>query len=205
MKEIILATSNPGKIAELEAILSSFHCIPQSSLSIENAEENGLSFVENAIIKARHASHLGKKPALADDSGLVVPVLNSAPGIYSARFAGKDATDKDNINLLLTKLQHVPASQRQAYFYCAIAFLEHARDPTPIIATGKLVGTICENPVGKQGFGYDPIFYVASHHCTLAQLPANIKNTISHRAQALNQLATTIGERFRMSFVVDRL
>jgi XTP/dITP diphosphohydrolase len=188
MKEIILATSNPGKIAELQAILSSLCCIPQSSLGIESAEEKGLSFVENAIIKARHASRLGKKPALADDSGLVVPALNGAPGIYSARFAGRDATDRDNINLLLTKLLKVPESQCQAYFYCAIALLEHAKDPTPIIATGKLLGTISKKPVGEQGFGYDPIFYLTSHRCTMAQLSGSIKNTISHRAQALNQL-----------------
>ncbi len=116
MKEIILATSNKGKIAELEAILSTWHCIPQISLGIQDAEETGLSFIENAIIKARHASRLGNKPALADDSGLVVHALNGAPGIYSARFAGVDATDEDNINLLLTKLAGTPESQRQAFF-----------------------------------------------------------------------------------------
>lgn len=188
MKEIILATSNKGKIAELKAILSSWHCIPQTSLGIENAEETGLSFVENAIIKARHASQLSNKPALADDSGLVVPALNGAPGIYSARFAGIDATDSDNINLLLTKLEGVPKMQRQAYFYCAIALVEYGSDPTPIIATGKFIGIISNIRMGEQGFGYDPIFYLENHHCTAAQLPAKIKNMISHRAQALSQL-----------------
>ena len=188
MKEIILATSNKGKIAELEAILFPRPCISQSSLGIDSPEETGLSFVENAIIKARHASRLGGKPALADDSGLVVQALKGAPGIYSARFAGINATDSDNINLLLARLQGVPESQRQAYFYCALALVEHADDPTPIIAFGKFCGTISTQRVGEQGFGYDPIFYVNEHHCTAAQLPAKIKNTISHRAQALNLL-----------------
>ncbi|KTD35079.1 deoxyribonucleotide triphosphate pyrophosphatase [Legionella nautarum] len=188
MKEIILATSNRGKIAELEAILSSWRCIPQRSLGISDAEETGLSFIENAIIKARHASQHANKPALADDSGLVVHALNGAPGIYSARFAGTNASDEANINLLLDKLAHTPDSQRQAFYYCAIAFVQHAEDPTPIIATGKFSGTISKTRRGEEGFGYDPIFYLANHHCTVAQLPAKLKNTISHRAQALNQL-----------------
>lgn len=188
MKEIILATSNKGKILELEAILSSWRCIPQRSLGISDAEEIGLSFIENAIIKARHASQHANKPALADDSGLVVQALNGAPGIYSARFAGANASDEANIDLLLEKLAQTPDSQRQAFYYCAIAFVQHAEDPTPIIATGKFSGTISKTRMGEEGFGYDPIFYLASHHCTVAQLPAKIKNTISHRAQALNQL-----------------
>ena len=188
MKELILATSNKGKIAELSAILAPIDCIPQASLGIKDAEETGLSFVENAIIKARHASLLANKPALADDSGLVVKVLQGAPGIYSARYAGINATDSDNIDLLLAKLAGVPEEKRQAYFYCAIALVENAKDPTPIIATGKLLGRISIGRSGEEGFGYDPIFYLESHHCTAAQLPAKIKNTISHRAQALNQL-----------------
>ncbi|ARG98349.1 RdgB/HAM1 family non-canonical purine NTP pyrophosphatase [Legionella micdadei] len=188
MREIILATSNKGKIAELGAILSHWHCIPQTNLGIKDAEETGLSFVENAIIKARHASRLGHKPALADDSGLVVQALNGAPGIYSARYAGNHASDHDNINLLLGNLAAIPNSQRQAFFYCAIALVMHAEDPTPLIATGRLTGTICQTPRGDQGFGYDPIFYIESQQCTVAQLPAKIKNSISHRAQALNQL-----------------
>ncbi|MBA3537934.1 MAG: RdgB/HAM1 family non-canonical purine NTP pyrophosphatase [Tatlockia sp.] len=188
MKEIILATSNQGKISELESILGFLKCIPQSDLGIGDAEETGLSFVENAIIKARHASHLGNKPALADDSGLVVQALNGAPGIYSARFAGKNACDNDNINLLLNRLEGVPESQRQAYFYCAIAVLTHADDPIPIIVTSKWSGIITQKKMGEQGFGYDPVFYVPGHHCTSAQLPINIKNNLSHRAQALKQL-----------------
>lgn len=188
MKELILATSNSGKIAELSAILSPIKCISQASLNINNVAETGLSFIENALIKARHVSQIAQKPALADDSGLVVPVLNGAPGIYSARFAGEDASDQDNINLLLTKLATIPNNQCQAYFYCAIALVNHAQDPTPIIVTGKLNGRIVKTPAGNHGFGYDPVFYIDSEQCTAAELPATIKNRISHRALALKQL-----------------
>lgn len=188
MKEIILATGNRGKIAELEAILHPIHCIPQANLGITEAEETGLSFIENAIIKARHASRLGNKPALADDSGLVVAALHGAPGIYSARFAGKQGNDAANIDLLLTKLADIPVDQRQAYFYCAIALVRHAEDPTPLIATGTFEGIITTERKGEQGFGYDPVFYIDSEQCTAAQLPAKIKNSISHRAKALAKL-----------------
>lgn len=190
MKEIILATGNKGKIKELQAILSPLHCVPQKDLGISDAKETGLTFIENALIKARHASLLANKPALADDSGLVVPALNGEPGIYSARYAGEKACDADNMQLLLEKMSHLQGSEREAYFYCAIALLEHANCPTPIIATGLFRGIITQSPEGNEGFGYDPIFYVTEHQCTAAQLPASIKNRISHRAQALNQLRT---------------
>jgi XTP/dITP diphosphohydrolase len=192
MKEIILATSNKGKIKELNALLAPILCIPQTSLSISDADEIGLSFIENAIIKARHASHFAKRPALADDSGLVVPALDGAPGIYSARYAGVHANDRSNINLLLSNMTHIPQEQRQAYFYSAIAIVQHELDPTPIIATGICHGEITTEPYGDEGFGYDPIFYVKEYQCTAAQLSASIKNSISHRAQALNQLRTLI-------------
>jgi XTP/dITP diphosphohydrolase len=188
MKEIILATSNSGKINELQELLAPVHCIGQNALGISSTEENGLSFIENAIIKARHASLLADKPALADDSGLVVPALNGEPGIYSARYAGKDATDKCNIELLLANMAQLEAEQRQAFFYCAIALVQHATDPTPIMATGIFYGSISITAVGEGGFGYDSVFYVKEYQCTAAQLPANIKNTISHRAKALSQL-----------------
>ena len=188
VNEIILATSNKGKLAELQAILSPIHCISQTTLGIESADETGLSFVENAIIKARHASRIANKPALADDSGLVVAALNGAPGIYSARFAGVGATDNDNIELLLKQLASIGDEYRQAYFYCAIALVQHADDPTPILAMGKFAGIISRERQGEQGFGYDPIMYLPDYRCTVAQLPANIKNTISHRALALKQL-----------------
>jgi XTP/dITP diphosphohydrolase len=190
MKEIILATSNSGKIKELEYLLAPVHCIGQQTLGISSAEENGLSFIENAIIKARHASLLAGKPALADDSGLVVPALNGEPGIYSARYAGIEASDKDNIDILLQKMAHLSAHQRQAFFYCAIALVQHATDPTPLIATGLFNGSICITVSGEGGFGYDPVFYVEEYQCTAAQLPVTIKNTISHRAKALSQLRT---------------
>lgn len=188
MKELLLATSNAGKIEELKAILSPIHCIPQNTLHIENADETGLSFIENAILKARHASRLANMPALADDSGLVIPALNGEPGIYSARFAGVNATDDDNIEMLLTKLAHVREPQRDAYFYCALALVQHAEDPAPLVATGKLVGKISNERHGEHGFGYDPVFYLVDHNCTVAQLSPKLKNTISHRALALKQL-----------------
>ena len=188
MKEILLATSNAGKIAELTAILSPIHCIPQSSLCIDSALETGLSFIENAILKARHASRLAKMPALADDSGLVVLALHGEPGIYSARFAGAGATDAENIQRLLERLSKTPETARQAYFYCALALVQHENDPTPLIATGRLMGEIGLAPQGKNGFGYDPVFYLKDHHCTLAMLPSALKNTFSHRAVALKIL-----------------
>ncbi|HDO7804381.1 TPA: RdgB/HAM1 family non-canonical purine NTP pyrophosphatase [Legionella pneumophila] len=188
MKEIILATSNPGKIKELEQLLAPTICIPQADLGIFDAEETGLSFIENAILKARHASSLANKPALADDSGLVVPSLNGEPGIYSARYAGRKANDEDNIQQLLSKMADLSQEQRQAYFFCAIALMQHAKDPTPLIATGVFHGVISMKPSGTNGFGYDPVFYLNEYQCTAAELPAKIKNRISHRAKALNQL-----------------
>ena len=192
MKEILLATSNKGKIEEFKAILSPARCIPQNTLNIESAEETGLSFIENAIIKARHASRLANMPALADDSGLVVLALNGEPGIYSARYAGLNSTDDDNIELVLKRLTNVKEEQRDAYFYCALALVQHAEDPAPLVATGKLAGKISEARQGGNGFGYDSIFYLADHNCTVAQLPAELKNTLSHRALALKQLHSLI-------------
>ena len=188
MKEIILATGNKGKIAELEAILAPIHCISQDKLGIGSVEETGLSFIENALLKARFASRIADKPALADDSGLVVAALHGEPGIYSARYAGDQATDADNIAQLLKNLASTPENRRQAYFFCAIALVQHANDPTPIIACGRMSGLITTHPSGEHGFGYDPIFYLPSHQCTAAQLPAKIKNTLSHRAKALEHL-----------------
>ena len=186
MNECVLATANPGKIIELQTLLAPLHCRPQTDFGIHNAEETGLSFIENAILKARHASRLAKKPALADDSGLVVPALQGAPGIYSARFAKKNATDLENIAYLLKKLEHI--TDRYAYFYCALAWIQHPDDPTPIIATGQWIGEIARAPAGEQGFGYDPVFYLKTQGKTAAQLPKHIKNNLSHRAQALQTL-----------------
>lgn len=195
MKEIILATSNSGKIKELNELLAPVHCISQATLGITDAIENGLSFIENAIIKARHASFHAQKPALADDSGLVVPALNGEPGIYSARYSGAHATDEANIELLLANMASLQDQQRDAYFYCAIALVQHAEDPTPIIATGMCAGRIHHSAFGDGGFGYDPVFYLEAYQCTAAQLPATIKNTISHRAKALSQLRELMQNR----------
>jgi len=188
MKEIILATNNQGKIAELQAILAPIHCISQASLGIESVEETGLSFVENALIKARHASRITNKPALADDSGLVVEALQGEPGIFSSRYAGANASDTDNILYLLERLKNTPDELRHGFFYCAIVMVQHGNDPTPLIACGLMSGIITRAPRGKQGFGYDPVFYLPAQQCTAAQLPAKIKNSISHRAKALQQL-----------------
>ena len=194
MKEIILATGNKGKIAELEAILAPIHCISQDNLGIGSVEETGLSFIENALLKARFASRIANKPALADDSGLVVAALHGEPGIFSARYAGDQATDADNIARLLKNLENTPDNLRQAYFYCAIALVQHANDPTPVIACGRMPGLITTHLIGEHGFGYDPVFYIPSQQCTAAQLPAKIKNTISHRAKALEHLRQKLPE-----------
>jgi XTP/dITP diphosphohydrolase len=188
IKQIILATSNQGKIKELSNLLAPTECITQAHFGITDAVENGLSFIENALIKARHASLYTEKPALADDSGLVVPALHGEPGIYSARYAGINATDAENIHLLLEKMAHLAPQQREAWFYCVIAVVQHAKDPTPIVATGICKGIIHTIPIGEEGFGYDPVFYIPELQCTMAQLPAKIKNNISHRAHALKQL-----------------
>ena len=188
MDSLIIASSNAGKLKELRALLFPIQCIPQTELGIQSIEEDQLSFVENALLKARHASAFAKKPALADDSGLVVPVLNGEPGIFSARYAGTNASDQDNIRHLLNQLKLIPPTQWQAYFYCAIVVVQYPTDPTPIIVCGQVDGLIIPTPVGEHGFGYDPLFYLPSHDRTMAQLPQAIKNTISHRAKALYQL-----------------
>jgi XTP/dITP diphosphohydrolase len=185
---IVLATSNSGKIKEIQAILHPTQCIAQSELGIGGAEETGLSFIENAILKARYTSHHANQPALADDSGLVVPAIHGEPGIYSARYAGNHASDQDNIHRLLSRMSYLKEDDRAAYFYCAIALVRHEADPTPIIATGLFKGFITFHPSGTGGFGYDPVFYVPEYQCTAAELPASIKNKISHRAKALIQL-----------------
>jgi len=188
MKEVLLATGNEGKIKELEFLLSPIQCIPQGEFNIPGVNETGLTFIENALLKARHAAKLSQRPALADDSGLVVHALHGDPGIYSSRYAGKNATDQDNIKKLLHELDNIPDEQRGAYFYCAIVLLRYAKDPAPVIATGQLNGFITRQVSGDGGFGYDPIFYIPSQECTAAQLPLRIKNKISHRAQALKKL-----------------
>jgi XTP/dITP diphosphohydrolase len=190
MKSIVLASGNLGKIREFSQILSSFdvEIISQKQFHVPEAEETGLSFVENAILKARQAAHYTGLSAMADDSGIEVDALKGAPGIYSARFAGKNATDEDNLLLLLEKLKDVPEEQRVARFQCVIVYMRHDNDPMPLICQGTWEGRILYAPVGKNGFGYDPIFYVPTHQCSAAELPFEIKNQLSHRGQALHAL-----------------
>lgn len=185
--KIVLATGNKGKLAEFQHLLESlpFDILPQSDFEVSEAIENGLSFVENALIKARHAAYLTDLPTIADDSGLEVDALNGAPGIYSSRFSGENATDEQNNLRLLSLLQEVPREQRTARFHCLLVYLRHAEDPTPLICQGTWEGLIGFTPEGDNGFGYDPLFYIPELGCTSAQLGKEEKNRISHRAKAM--------------------
>jgi XTP/dITP diphosphohydrolase len=185
---LVLASGNAGKIKELQALLPNYTLIPQTRFNVSEIEETGTTFVENAILKARHAAKISNLPAIADDSGLVVAALNDAPAIYSARYAGENASDSDNIAKLLHELNGVSIEKRQAYFVCVVVFMHHANDPCPIIAQGRWDGFILEHPRGEKGFGYDPVFYVPTHDCSAAELNFEIKNTLSHRAKALATL-----------------
>lgn len=194
---IILASSNQGKINELSALLQplNIEVIPQSTLYITDAEETGLTFVENALIKARHASALSGLPALADDSGLAVDALHGAPGIYSARYGGVELSYPEKITLLCKELDGVPDDQRGATFHCVLAFIHSAQDPVPLICHGTLRGSILTAPRGENGFGYDPVFYVPSEKKSAAELSPAVKNKISHRALALKQLVSQLPEK----------
>jgi XTP/dITP diphosphohydrolase len=192
--QIILASNNPGKIKEIEALLDDCLVIPQGNLSITEVEETGTTFIENAIIKARHAARYSKLPAIADDSGLVVDALDGAPGVISARYAGIGASDQDNINKLLQAMNGIPDEQRTGRFICVMAFMVHADDPCPVIAQGVWEGRILKHAVGANGFGYDPVFWVPGHQCSSAELPAAVKNALSHRGQALKQLTVLLKE-----------
>jgi len=187
---LVLASGNPGKLRELNAMLEplGWSVMPQSDWGTAEAVEDGLSFIENALIKARHASKQTGLPALGDDSGLVVDALNGAPGIYSSRFAGADADDGANNHKLLSALKGVPESARGAHFYCAMALVRDAEDPAPLLATGRWNGQILKIPAGAGGFGYDPLFQVPDQDCSAAELPAKIKNRLSHRGQALSAM-----------------
>ena len=189
MKKIILASNNSGKIREFNTMLTGiYQVVSMSDMHVEEVPETGLTFVENALIKARNASAQSGLPALADDSGIVVDALNGAPGIYSARFAGDHGDDEANTQKLLEDMAQVPDAQRTARFWCAIVYVEHANDPTPIIIQRGWEGEIMREKVGENGFGYDPIFYVPTHKKASAELSAEQKNTISHRGKALQAL-----------------
>ena len=192
MHKVVLASSNKGKLVELQAILEQrdVQLLPQSEFSVSDADETGLSFVENALIKARHACLSTGLPAIADDSGIEVDALKGEPGIYSARYAGSHGpkADIDNNAKLLRELENIAEADRTARFRCVIAYMRYAKDPMPLICQGTWEGRILFKEEGENGFGYDPLFYVPSHSCASAKLDAVTKNAISHRGQALTQL-----------------
>ena len=191
-QKVILASGNAGKLRELSALLNEkeVDLIPQSEFKVSDVEETGLSFVENALIKARHACAETGMPALADDSGIEVDVLHGEPGIYSARYAGVSGATADAANnaRLLEELEQIPELQRTARFQCVIAYLRHDKDPMPLICQGTWEGQILFAESGDNGFGYDPLFYVPTHGCSSAELDAEVKNSLSHRGQALRAL-----------------
>ncbi|MDO6748092.1 RdgB/HAM1 family non-canonical purine NTP pyrophosphatase [Gilvimarinus sp. 1_MG-2023] len=190
MQTIVLASSNPGKLKEFNQLLAGvgFAVKPQSDYNVSDADETGLSFVENAILKARNACRATGLPALADDSGIEVDALNGRPGIYSARFAGIGASNASNNEQLLRELENVAEQDRTARYQCVLVYMRHAEDPTPIICQGSWEGRILSAPAGDGGFGYDPLFYVPTHKCAAAELSKDEKGKISHRAAALKLL-----------------
>ena len=195
-ERIVLASNNAGKVREINQLLAKqeIQVVPQQDFAIPEIEETGLTFVENAILKARNAARHSGLPAIADDSGIEVDALQGAPGIYSARYAGINAGDYANNEKLLTALQGISEEKRTARFQCLMVYLRHADDPTPIICQGTWEGRILEAPQGENGFGYDPLFWVAQEGCTAAQLPPEKKNHLSHRGQALRKLLASLSE-----------
>lgn len=196
MQRIVLASSNRGKLAEFNTLLadSQFEVIPQTELGVEDVEETGLSFVENALLKARHASRMTGLPALADDSGLCVVQLHGAPGLYSARYSGGHGDAEANNARLLRELDGVPPERRGAFFICVLALLWHAEDPAPLIAEGRWHGRVLATARGARGFGYDPLFLPHGHALSAAELEPEVKNRLSHRGQAMAQLHARIAE-----------
>jgi XTP/dITP diphosphohydrolase len=194
-KTLVLASSNPGKVREINQMLAglSLSVVPQSDFKVIDADETGLTFVENALLKARNATRHTGLPAIADDSGIEVDYLNGAPGIYSARYAGKNASDEQNLRKLLDDLVGIPEAERTARFQCLMVYLRHEFDPTPIICQGTWEGRLLLEPRGANGFGYDPIFFVPTHNCSSAELPPEVKNKLSHRGQALRLLVAALG------------
>jgi XTP/dITP diphosphohydrolase len=188
--KIVFASGNAGKIREVAQLLDGLNIevLPQSEFDVPKIEETGLTFLENSILKARNAAQYTGLPSIADDSGIAVDVLQGHPGIYSARFAGPGASDEDNLLKLIDMIKPFPEEQRTARFICSMVYLRHKDDPVPIIAQGVWEGHLVTDPKGENGFGYDPVFYVASQQCTSAELLPEIKNKLSHRGQALKQL-----------------
>jgi len=196
MTRIVLASSNPGKMAEFNDLLadSGLHVEPQSAFNVPDAEETGLTFVENALLKARHASRISGLPALADDSGLCVHHLRGAPGLYSARYSGQHGDNAGNNARLLRELDGVPTEQRGAFFICVLVLLQHADDPAPLIAEGRWHGHVLTEQRGTHGFGYDPLFLPEDETVSAAELPPGLKNRISHRGRALALLRSQLGQ-----------
>lgn len=197
MKRLVLASGNPGKLKELSVLLADlgYELHAQSEFDVPEVAETGTTFVENAIIKARHAAALTGLPALADDSGIEVDALDGAPGVYSARFSGPGASDADNNALLVEKLSDIDSRQRSARYRAVIVLMRHAADPSPIICEGSWEGIIQLEPAGDGGFGYDPYFFLPDRGCTSAQLSAAEKNRLSHRGKALAELKRKLVER----------
>ncbi|MBO9883433.1 RdgB/HAM1 family non-canonical purine NTP pyrophosphatase [Xanthomonas sp. D-109] len=194
--KLVLASSNAGKLEELHALLDDVgvELIAQSTLGVSDADETGLTFVENALLKARHAARVTGLPALADDSGICVDALHGAPGLYSARYAGEHGNAQANIDKLLDALRDVPDAQRGAHFYCVLVLLRHAEDPQPLLVEGRWRGRIAQARAGTGGHGYDPVFLDPEHGQTAAEMPLALKNRISHRALALQQLKQRLAE-----------
>jgi XTP/dITP diphosphohydrolase len=199
MRRIVLASGNKGKLKEFSEILNpiNFEVVSQGELGVLDIEETGLSFVENAILKARHACAVTGLPAISDDSGLEVDALCGAPGIYSARFAGEGATDAKNIEKLLGELAELDESQRTARFRCVLVCMRHENDPTPLIALGTWEGRVLAAPEGENGFGYDPIFWAPEFDCAAAELTSEQKRSVSHRGKALAELSAQLADFLR--------
>ena len=190
IKKIVLASGNAGKVREINHLFENFgiEVVPQSEFNVPEVPETGTTFVENAIIKARHAAECTGLPAIADDSGIEVDALNARPGVYSARYAGEGCNDTDNNNKMLEELSGVAEADRTARYQCLIVFMRDHNDPVPLITQGSWEGRILEAPQGDGGFGYDPIFYVPTHKCSGGELSLEVKNTLSHRSIALNAM-----------------
>lgn len=194
MSKLVLATGNQGKVKEMADLLADFgfDVVAQSDFNVSEVAETGTTFIENAIIKARHAAKETGCAAIADDSGLEVDFLQGAPGIYSARFAGEGATDAENIDKLLAAMEGVPQEQRRARFHCVLVMMRHENDPTPLVCHGSWEGSILSERHGDNGFGYDPIFWVPEDQCASAQLDPSRKKQLSHRGKALQQLFSVL-------------
>lgn len=196
MKKLVLATGNQGKVKEMADLLSEFgfEVEAQSQYKVSEVAETGTTFIENAIIKARHAAKETGLPAIADDSGLEVDALQGAPGIYSARYSGEGATDQRNLEKLLEEMKNVPSEQRSARFHCVLVLMRHENDPTPLVCHGQWEGKILEQAQGENGFGYDPVFWVPEDQCSSAELEPVRKKQLSHRGKALKKLFAELSD-----------